>query len=81
MVTPAAPLALLLEAELEALLELELEEPAATLLDDDELPTVHCVPPELEDEELDDEELEELEDPDEVDRVQVPCAYCRTHCP
>ena len=56
MVTPAAPLELL-EEELEVLLEPELEEPAATLLDDDELPTVHCVPPELEDDELEDEEL------------------------
>lgn len=56
VVTPAAPLELL-EEELEVLLEPELEEPAATLLDDDELPTVHCVPPELEDDELEDEEL------------------------
>ena len=43
---------------------------AELLLDELELPTVHCAPPELEED--DDEELDELE---EFDTVHVPCAY------
>jgi hypothetical protein len=63
---------LLLDVELPALDELDALN--AALLEDDELelPTVHCAPPELEDEELDELEAEELE---EVETVQVPCAY------